>query len=109
MYCGVQSNLTGEYTISYIFRNEGELKMSILYCSLYYSLVGLLIYSVFAVPLLVGLISAQCGYYPPKWKRFWMDYADIWLGFFKLLSPSFRRSIGCSMRPMTEEDRKEIE
>ena len=83
--------------------------MLILYCSLYYSFVGLLIYSVIIIPLLVGFASAYAGDYPPKWKTFWARYADAWTGFFKLLSPRFRRSLSCSMRPMTEEDRKETE
>lgn len=76
--------------------------LTLLYCSLYYSFVGLLIYSFIIIPFLVGLVSAYVGDYPPKPKKFWVMYADLWLGFFKLLSPRFRKSISCSVRPMTE-------
>ena len=81
--------------------------MTILYCFLYYSFVVLVIYSVVVIPFLVRLTSAYMGDYPPKRIIFWTRYADLWVSFFKLLSPRFRRSLSCSMRPMTEEDRKE--
>lgn len=73
------------------------MKDSIIYIMLLV-FVGLLIYSVFVTPFLVGLTSAYVGDYPSKWRNLRKRYADLWLGFFRFLSPHFRKSLNCTMK-----------
>lgn len=75
---------------------------------LYWFFAGLLIYSLF-VALLTYICFSCASEYPPSWKRFYVLYIDIGLFLFKLLSPRFRKSFNYSVRPMTEEERKEAE
>ena len=60
---------------------------------LYWFFVGLLIYSVVVIPVFIILGSVYEDDYPPTWKRFWVEYGVLWPGFFRLLSPGFRKPL----------------
>ena len=93
-----------------IFRNKEVGNVFITYIVFF---VGLLIYSVVVIPVFTVATSAFVseGYVCDLLLdgkvsgRYILNYGLV----FSTSIPSFRRSISCSMRPMTEKDRKEIE